>query len=90
METEDWEFTEKLVAQTTPIGRILDNLAEDLGLNPGSATYYLWDFWKSLYPSKLNFFFCQLRQYLQCGMAVSLQNITHTHMSTHTHAQTNL
>lgn len=44
METEDWEFTEELVAQITPIGRILDNLAEDLGLNPGSATYYLWDF----------------------------------------------
>lgn len=43
-EAEVWEFTEELVVQITLISRALDCLAENLGLNPGSATYYLWDF----------------------------------------------
>ena len=40
-EAEVWEFTEELVVQITLISRALDCLAENLGLNPGSASYYL-------------------------------------------------
>lgn len=39
-EAEVWE----LVVQITLISTALDCLAENLSLNPDSATYYLWDF----------------------------------------------
>ena len=61
MEAEDWEAVEEPVAQTTSMDRALGFLAENLVLNPGSATYHLWDLWKSLNPSRLDFFLSQLR-----------------------------
>lgn len=41
MEAGDWESIEEPVVQTTSTGSALDILAENSGLNPGSATYYL-------------------------------------------------
>lgn len=38
MEAGDWESIEEPVVQTKSTGRALDILAENSGLNPGSAT----------------------------------------------------
>lgn len=61
MEAGDGESIEEPVVQTTCTGRALDILAENSVLNPGSATYYLWDPWKSLNPSRRGFFLSTLR-----------------------------